>query len=64
MRSAFVLVWLLVPTLLAQQPTTAIAAADAWPQFRGSPRLTGNSASTPPATLKLLWTYDAGEVVD
>jgi eukaryotic-like serine/threonine-protein kinase len=33
-------------------------------QFRGNPRLTGVSASTPPATLKLLWTYDAGEVID
>ena len=29
-----------------------------------TPRLTGVSASTPPATLKLLWTYDAGDVID
>ena len=26
--------------------------------------LTGVSASAPPATLKLLWTYDAGDVID
>jgi outer membrane protein assembly factor BamB len=41
-----------------------MAPANEWRQFRGNPRLTGVSASSPPATLKLLWTYDAGEVVD
>ena len=40
------------------------APANEWRQFRGNPRLTGVSASTPPATLKLLWTYDAGDVID
>ena len=38
--------------------------ADAWPQFRGNPRLTGVAASTPPATLKVLWTYEAGDSID
>jgi eukaryotic-like serine/threonine-protein kinase len=64
MRSLPVLVWLLAPTLLAQQPTSATAAANEWRQFRGNPRLTGVSASAPPSTLKVLWTYDAGDVID
>src|SRR5690348_2417630 len=52
-------------TLSAQQPpATGIASADAWRQFRGSPRLTGVAGSVPPATLKLLWTYDVGDVID
>ena len=38
--------------------------ADAWPQFRGNYRLTGVSPSTSPATPKLLWTYDAGDVIE
>ena len=45
-------------------PATGAAPADAWPQFRGSSRLTGVSASAPPATLRVLWTYAAGDVVD
>jgi outer membrane protein assembly factor BamB len=36
-------------------------AADEWPQFRGNAQLTGVAAGPVPATLKLLWTYDAGE---
>jgi outer membrane protein assembly factor BamB len=32
--------------------------------FRGSLTQTGVSASTPPATLKVLWTYDAGDVIE
>ena len=36
-------------------------AADEWPQFRGNPQLTGVATGAVPATLKLLWTYDAGE---
>jgi outer membrane protein assembly factor BamB len=42
----------------------ATAPANQWRQFRGTPQLTGTSASTLPPTLKLLWTYDAGDVVD
>src|SRR5262249_22607113 len=56
---------LAVATPLAQQPAaTGIAAANEWRQFRGSLRQTGVSASGPSATLKLLWTYDAGEIVE
>jgi outer membrane protein assembly factor BamB len=45
-------------------PSLTAAPADEWRQFRGTPRLTGVSASTPPATLKVLWTYELGDVVD
>ena len=37
---------------------------DEWPQFRGNYQLTGVSTSAVPKTLKLLWTYDAGEPVE
>jgi outer membrane protein assembly factor BamB len=39
-------------------------AATSWPQFRNTPALTGVSASTLPATLTLLWTYDARSAVE
>src|SRR5688500_1611168 len=35
-----------------------------WPQFRGNPRLTGVAATAPPATLKMLWTYELGDMSD
>ncbi len=35
-----------------------------WPQFRGTPRLSGVATAAPPATLALKWTYDAGESVE
>ncbi|HEY1306236.1 MAG TPA: PQQ-binding-like beta-propeller repeat protein [Vicinamibacterales bacterium] len=53
-------------TLLgAQQPAApATSAADAWKQFRGSPTLTGLSSSSVPAALKVLWTYDLGDIIE
>ena len=51
-------------TLSAQQPSPGAAPADEWRQFRGTPRLTGNSSSTLPPTLKVLWTYDVGDLID
>jgi outer membrane protein assembly factor BamB len=42
----------------------AAAPADEWRQFRGTPRLTGNSSTTLPTTLKVLWTYDVGDLID
>ena len=51
----------------AQAPArTGAGTADAgsWPQFRGNARLTGVSTSAPPAQLKLLWKYEAGDSVD
>src|SRR5271155_4249628 len=40
------------------------AAADDWPQFRGNPSLTGVSTSAVPKTLKLLWTFEAGDSIE
>src|SRR5205807_9465787 len=50
-------VLLLAACLPAQQK-------DDWPQFRGNHALTGVATSNPTKTLKLLWTYDAGEPVE
>jgi eukaryotic-like serine/threonine-protein kinase len=55
---------LLAATLPVLGQGPRLAPTNDWRQFRGSPRLTGVSASIPPATLKLLWTYDAGDVID
>ena len=38
-------------------------AAD-WPQFRGTPRLTGTSPVAPPASLKVLWRHETGDMID
>jgi outer membrane protein assembly factor BamB len=46
---------------LAQAPAPP---ADSWMQFRGNPRLTGVAASALPATPKLVWSYEAGDVID
>jgi outer membrane protein assembly factor BamB len=40
------------------------APADGWLQFRGNHHLTGVSTSPLPASLKLLWTYEAGESIE
>ena len=61
---ATLVVLLLAPALGAQRPAPASAPADAWRQFRGTPNLTGVSASTPPATLNVLWSYDTKDVID
>src|SRR5580704_18031099 len=42
----------------------SLQAADEWPQFRNDPSLTGVSASPVPKTLKLLWTFDAGDSIE
>src|SRR5688500_16668282 len=41
-----------------------LLCAQDWPQFRGNPQLTGVTPATVPATLKLLWTYEAGEPIE
>src|SRR4051812_30444618 len=46
-------------SLFAQQVTTS-----SWPQFRGNPELTGVASSTLPSALKVLWTFDAGDVIE
>lgn len=40
------------------------APADNWAQFRGNHQLTGVSQSNIPATLKPLWTYEAGDSIE
>ena len=56
---------LLAPILGAQQPTAPPASpANEWRQFRGSPALTGISSSTVPTTLKVLWTYELGDIIE
>ena len=39
-------------------------ASAEWPQFRGSPALTGTSATPTPATPKVLWSLELGDMVD
>src|ERR1700692_830790 len=43
---------------------TVLHAADDWPQFRGNPSLTGIATSAVPKTLKLLWTFEAGDSIE
>ena len=38
--------------------------ADNWSQFRGNHHLTGVSLSDVPRSLKLLWTYEAGDAIE
>jgi len=40
------------------------ARAQDWPQFRGNPQLTGVTEAVLPVSLKLLWTYEAGEAIE
>jgi eukaryotic-like serine/threonine-protein kinase len=39
-------------------------SSSSWPQFRGSPQLTGVAAEPLKAPLKVQWTYEAGESVE
>ena len=63
-KKSVILLLLLVATLPAVGQAPVVAPANEWRQFRGNPRLTGVSSSVPPATLKVLWTYEAGDVID
>ena len=38
--------------------------ATEWPQFRGNPTLTGVTTATVPPTLKVRWTFEAGDAVE
>src|SRR5437870_7818264 len=49
----------LLPPAFAQD-----TPADNWSQFRGNHRLTGVSQSVVPRTLKLLWTFEAGNSIE
>ncbi len=54
----------LLSTAHCPLPTAHSQSADAWPQFRGNYNNTGVSPSQLPAELKLLWTYDAGDIIE
>lgn len=56
---SFIVILCLVIAALAQE-----APADNWSQFRGNQSLTGVSQSNVPASLKQLWTYEAGESIE
>jgi eukaryotic-like serine/threonine-protein kinase len=59
---------LLLAVFLTLSPAFIVQAQDApaenWSQFRGNHQLTGVSQSQVPATLKQLWTYEAGESIE
>lgn len=55
---------LLVMFCLAVAVSAQEASADNWPQFRGNHSLTGVSQSNVPATLKQLWTFEAGDSIE
>jgi outer membrane protein assembly factor BamB len=42
----------------------ATAPADAWPQFRGTPSLSGLSAATLPEKLTVAWQWEAGDAIE
>lgn len=48
--------------------TPAVANAQgtgaAWPQFRGSPALTGVAAAALPSSLEVLWSYQAADLIE
>ena len=56
--------YLLPGTARARSWNNYAAPADAWPQFRGNPQLTGFSRSGVPERMRLLWTFEAGESVE
>jgi eukaryotic-like serine/threonine-protein kinase len=63
--------FLLLPLAFGLLPSAARASwangeapADAWPQFRGNPLLTGYSTSRVAGNMRLLWSMDAGESVE
>jgi outer membrane protein assembly factor BamB len=62
-RPAAIVAGAIVVALLTR-PLSAQAPADRWPQFRGTTAMHGTSAATLPSTLKLLWTYEAGDAID
>jgi outer membrane protein assembly factor BamB len=59
-----VLSFLLCLLLFAVSVRAQEAPANNWSQFRGNHQLTGVSQSNVPASLKPLWTYEAGEAIE
>ncbi|HEU5132268.1 MAG TPA: PQQ-binding-like beta-propeller repeat protein, partial [Pyrinomonadaceae bacterium] len=58
LKSLILLITLAVSVLAQDTP------GDNWSQFRGNQSLTGVSQSNIPASLKQLWTYEAGESIE
>ena len=52
------------PSARAAQASQAAPRATSWPQFRGSPQMTGVAVSDVPQALSLKWTYQAGETIE
>jgi outer membrane protein assembly factor BamB len=57
-------VWVLVSFAAQPGRPREDLALSHWSQFRGNPQLTGVTPSTPPDTLKVIWTFEAGESVE
>jgi outer membrane protein assembly factor BamB len=55
---------LLVLVVFAISIRAQDSPADNWSQFRGNHQLTGVSLSNVPDSLKLLWTYEAGDSIE
>ena len=62
-RRTFLISSTLSAGLLAPLVTQS-QTADQWPQFRGNSRNTGVSPASLTEPLKLLWSYDAGDVIE
>ena len=54
----------LLLALIIPFPSVSQTRPDEWRQFRGNPGLTGVALSTPPASLKPLWTFETGDVIE
>jgi outer membrane protein assembly factor BamB len=44
--------------------TIAVSCQADWVQFRGNPQLTGVTSANPAKTLRVAWTYEAGDAVE
>ncbi|MDE2926658.1 MAG: PQQ-binding-like beta-propeller repeat protein [Acidobacteriota bacterium] len=55
-------VWVLV--LALPVATVGVCGAGDWPQFRGSPSLTGVSGARLPSSPELAWTHEAGDPIE
>src|SRR5579872_5917461 len=60
----FVFFVVFVPERLAVARAAQPSPSASWPQFRGTPQMTGVAASDVPQTLSLKWTYQAGETIE
>jgi outer membrane protein assembly factor BamB len=64
MSAALLATLILIGSQSAAAHTQAAQAPAEWPQFRGTPTLTGVTSASMPATLKVKWTFEAGDAVE